>query len=145
MNEQILINMLSELDAGSLKENFTDKDLRNKDGNLFKRAYFYIKSLSKAENAEQDTILLNHLEEYQDNISEFVEVSVTGVQENKPKEENISQWNFSIHVFKRGLHTAVKLVTAVAAAILVIIGLILVILKRKQVIKKGLEKIQISY
>lgn len=132
MNEQILINMLSELDACSLDENFTDRDLRRKGGNIFKKAYFYIRSLGRKEESAADSILKNHLDEYMETASE-------------PLEKESSQWGFSISVFKRGISNAFKLVTAVAAAILVILGLLIVIIKRRRIIKLGLKKIQISY
>ncbi len=147
MNEQTLINMLSELDAGSLKENFTEKDLRSREGNIFKRAYFYIKSQSWKEEADS-SILMNHLEEYREEVEEapFSEASKLKAAENiEEEEESTSQRGFSIHVFKRSIKNIVRMITAIIAALFVILGLIIVIFKRKQGIKFRAKKIQISY
>lgn len=143
MNEQTLINMLSELDAVYLNENFTERDLRNKQGNIFKRAYFYIKSLNKKEEAADKSILMNHWEDYREAAGEVV-VAAQEKEEQAESEED-SGLRFSIHVFKRGIGNVVKLISAVSAALLVIIGLLLVIIKRRKVIKRALKKIQISY
>ncbi|SHO51874.1 hypothetical protein [Anaerocolumna xylanovorans] len=138
MNEQVLINMLSELDAGSLNENFTDKDVRRKDGNIFKRAYFYIRVLGRKEDLAGDSILMKHWDEY-------MEAAEEPLNQEDNVQENSSEWGFPIHVFKREIKNIVKLVSAIIAAILVIVGLLLVIIKRRKGIKVSLKKMQISY
>lgn len=138
MNEQVLINMLSELDAGSLNEDFTDKDIRRKDGNIFKRAYFYIRALGRKEELASDSILMKHWDEYMEAAEEPL-AQAAAVTENSP------EWGFSIHVFKREIKNLVKLISAIIAAVLVIIGLLLVVIKRKKGVKISLKKMQISY
>jgi hypothetical protein len=88
MNEQVLINMLSELDAGSLGEDFTDKDVRRKDGNIFKRAYFYIRALGKKEDLASDSILVKHWDEY-------MEAAKEPLDQEGAVAENSSEWGFS--------------------------------------------------
>lgn len=142
MNEQTLINMLSELDAGSLKENFTEKDLRNKDGNVFKRAYFYIRSLNRKDDAEKGSILKNHLEEYTEASEEFFTENDTVVMEEE--EPNAQHRGFTIHVFKRSIRNLFRIITAIVAALIVIIGLVIVLIRRKHIFKL-FKKVQISY
>jgi hypothetical protein len=145
MNEQTLINMLSELDAGSLKENFTEKDLRNKDGNVFKRAYFYIRSLNRKDDSVKGSILKEHLEEYTDASGEFfTENDTVAAMEAEEEEQNEQQRGFTIHVFKRSIRNLIRIITAIIAALIVIIGLIIVLIRRKHIFKL-FKKVQISY
>lgn len=145
MNEQTLINMLSELDASSLKENFTEKDIRNKDGNVFKRAYFYISSLKRKEDTVKGTILMEHLAEYTEASEEiFPEIETNSAVEAEDEEEDNRQRGFSIHVFKRSVKNLIRLITAVVAALIVIIGVLIVLIRRKHIFKLS-KKIQISY
>ncbi|BCJ97782.1 hypothetical protein [Anaerocolumna chitinilytica] len=139
MNEQTLINMLSELDAAALNENFTERDFRNKKGNIFKRAYFYVRSIYKKEENLSDSILMDHWEEFSKDFDEKNE------DINQTKDDNSSEFDFSIRVFKRGISNIFKLISAVIAALVVIIGLLLVIIKRRKFIKRALKKMQISY
>ena len=145
MNEQTLINMLSELDAGSLKEDFTEKDLRNKDGNVFKRAYFYIRSLNRKDDAEKGSILKNHLEEYTEASEEFfTENDTVAVMEAEEEDPNAQYRGFTIHVFKRSVRNLFRIITAIVAALIVIIGLVIVLIRRKHIFKL-FKKVQISY
>lgn len=139
MNEQTLINMLSELDAAALNENFTERDIRNRKGNVFKRAYFYIKSIYKKEENPSDSIFMNHMEEFSKDFDEKSE------DVNQTESKDSSEFGFSIRVFKRGISNIFKLISAVIAALIVIIGLLLVIIKRRKFIKRALKKMQISY
>lgn len=145
MNEQTLINMLSELDAGSLKENFTEKDLKNKDGNVFKRAYFYIRSLNRKDDSVKGSILKDHLEEYTGASEEFfTENDTVSAMEAEEEEQDAQQRGFTIHVFKRSIRNLIRIITAIIAALIVIIGLVIVLIRRKHIFKL-FKKVQISY
>ena len=145
MNEQTLINMLSELDASSLKENFTEKDLRNKDGNVFKRAYFYIRSLNRKDDTVRGSILKDHLEEYVEASEEiFIDTEIVSAMEAEEEEQDAQQRGFTIHVFKRSIKNLITIITAIVAALIVIIGLVIVLIRRKHIFKL-FKKVQISY
>jgi hypothetical protein len=147
MNEQTLINMLSELDASSLKENFTEKDLRNKDGNVFKRAYFYIRSLNRKDDTVRGSILKDHLEEYVEASEEiFIDTETVSAMEaeEEEQEQDAQQRGFTIHVFKRSIKNLITIITAIVAALIVIIGLVIVLIRRKHIFKL-FKKVQISY
>jgi hypothetical protein len=159
MNELLLIDMMSELNPELLEDDYIEKDMKR--GKVpFYRWFLNLKKSSKQSyefsvenpvseesntsddiNASKDSNASNYDLVVAEDINTAELLNETG-----ESEENRRRWGFSISIFEKKFRNLFKIVSGIAATIIVIISIIVILLRRhKSGVKLHAKKIQIIY
>ncbi len=152
MNELLLIDMLSELNPELLQDDYIEKDMK-KEKIPFLKLIFPFKKMSKqpyespVENPLSEESASKYIE-YNDKsqVAEAI-ISFELPQETEElKDENNNKRGFSISIFEKKFFHILKIISGIAATVIVVIGIIIIILKHhKSGFKLHSKKIQIIY
>ncbi|MDF2952426.1 MAG: hypothetical protein K0S18_2009 [Anaerocolumna sp.] len=159
MNEIMLINMLGEIEPSLLQDDYMEKDMKR--GFLSFLYRLFKKTASELEyNPLHLTISqdLNSVPEHF-NCTEEIEIQeIHSDDSNKKSEETNTIGTFeslddaddknvlSISIFKKNIRTLIKIISGIVAAFILIIGIVIILLKRhKSGTKLYEKKIQIIY
>lgn len=160
MNEMLLINMLGELDPSLLEDDYMEKDMKK--GFLsflfhfFKKTVFQIdyKAFEQTSSEEVNDSMMHNastLEENKknDNFEIKSEENASKTPEMEIINTNIdtlSEEELPISVFKRNFSNVFKIISGIVAAFILVIGIIVILIKRhKSGTKLYEKKIQIIY
>lgn len=153
MNELLLIDMMSELNPELLEDDYIEKDMKR--GKVpFYRWFLNLKKSSKQSyefsvenpvseesNASKDS----NASDYDLVVAEDINTAEL-LNETGESEENRRRWGFSISIFEKKFRNLFKIVSGIAATIIVIISIIVILLRRhKSGVKLHAKKIQIIY
>lgn len=158
MDELLLIEMMGMLNPELLQNDFIEKDMNRRKIPFFNRLFSFTKApkqryenffeYSQAEDSTNQNI--RHSDELVE--SEKLEVNdnhdlIESVEENEKIEDyNLNNFGFSISIFKRKFRNLVKIISGIAAAFFVVIGIIVIIIRHhKGGIKLYEKKVQVIY
>lgn len=147
MNELLLIDMMSELNPELLEDDYIEKDMKR--GKVpFYRWFLNLKKTSKqsyefpVENPISED---SNASEYDLVVAEDINTAEL-LNETGESEENRRRWGFNISIFEKKFRNLFKIVSGIAATIIVIISIIVILLRRhKSGVKLHAKKIQIIY
>ncbi len=153
MNELLLIDMMSELNPELLEDDYIEKDMKRGKVPFYrwflnlkkssKQSYeFSVENLvSEESNASKDS----NASDYDLVVAEDINTAEL-LNETGESEENRRRWGFSISIFEKKFRNLFKIVSGIAATIIVIISIIVILLRRhKSGVKLHAKKIQIIY
>ena len=153
MNELLLIDMMSELNPELLEDDYIEKDMKR--GKVpFYRWFLNLKKSSKQSyefsvenpvseesNASKDS----NASDYDLVVAEDINTAEL-LNETGESEENRRRWGFNISIFEKKFRNLFKIVSGIAATVIVIISIIVILLRRhKSGVKLHAKKIQIIY
>lgn len=147
MNELLLIDMISELNPELLQDDYMEKDM-NRGKVPFYRWFLNLKKTSKqpyespAENSYSED---NKASDYDLVAVEDINTAELLI-ENRESEEERRSWGFSISIFEKKFRNLFKIVSGIAATVIVVISIIVFLLRRhKSGVKLHTKKVQIIY
>ena len=136
MDEALLVDMMSGLEAIFLQNNYIEKDMRRKVP--FLNRFF----LSKKTFIDQNDNIFQGLEE--ESIKN--ESNLVFFEDNVVIEDCADNRGLNISIFKKGFPNLIKIVSGIAAAFVVVSGIILFFVKHyKSATKLFKKKAQVIY
>ncbi|MGB8454708.1 MAG: hypothetical protein WCD89_20560 [Anaerocolumna sp.] len=147
MNELLLIDMMSELKPELLQDDYIEKDIKREKKPFYKLIFSFKKTLKQPYEFPMD----NSLSEEPCNMDKEIEVTediktTESLDETGEWEDEENRWGFNISIFEKKFRNLFKIISGIAATVIVVISIIVIILRRhKGGIKMHREKIQIIY
>lgn len=155
MNELVLIDMMSELNPELLEDDYIEKDMKRGVKSFFKyifpfkskKTYEFPMDHSLTDEIGKSSVELNNNSDINTEIEQLSASQVNEVLELEDNETNeMNDRGFSISIFERKFRNLIKIASGVAATSLVVIGIVVIIIKRnKSGIKVVKKKVQIIY
>ncbi|MDF2586600.1 MAG: hypothetical protein K0S41_441 [Anaerocolumna sp.] len=155
MNELVLIDMMSELNPELLEDDYIEKDMKRGVKSFFKyifpfkskKTYEFPMDHSPTDEIGKPSVELNNNSDINTEIEQLSASQVNEVLELEDNETNeMNDRGFSISIFERKFRNLIKIASGVAATSLVVIGIVVIIIRRnKSGIKVVKKKVQIIY
>ncbi|MFU0828159.1 MAG: Exported protein [Lachnoclostridium sp.] len=145
MNELLLIDMMSELDPALLEDDYMEKDMKREKIPFFKRLLNFKTAKQSYEFPEK-----NPMKEHITADNDFVmaENIHFGKLDGKSVQTEESGYirGFQISIFRKKLHRFFKILSGIAATVIVLSSIVLILLKRhKGSSKLRTKKIQLNH
>lgn len=136
MNELLLIDMLSEVNAELLQDDYMESDIKPGVFSFLKKLFSFKKLFSLKELLSFEKISEQPFEAFEEEVTEKMD-TLEGVssyndenyqtmteQQGEDSEET-KGLGFSIHIFQKKINVFVKIISGITATLVVVIGIIL--------------------
>ncbi len=150
MNELLLIDMMSELNPELLQDDYIEKDMKREKIPFYKLIFSFRKTTkqhmeSPVENPLSEEICLPYAEYNGSDMAENMKASEIE-EDTEETEEQAPEWGFNISIFEKKFRNLFKIISGIAATVIVVISIVVILLRRhKSGIKLHSKKIQIIY
>lgn len=144
MDEFLLINMLCDINPELIDDNYIETDLKKKGEPFWKRVFTFLKSKDESKDFIEPFAITNIDEEYHEQLDTII-VEAASDDEYTVQEEDLTQRNFPIVIFKKKVTNIFTVISGVAATIFFIVGIVIFLIRKTKNMKENGEKIQISF
>lgn len=147
MNELLLIDMMSELDPALLEDDYIEKDMKQGKVPFYKLLFNFRRTPKQSSEFPVKSPLLEDSGTSYNDMVIAEDINTSDLMKDTDETEEIEkEWGFSISIFKKKVHNLFKIVSGIAATIIVVISIIVILLRRhKSGMKLHSKKIQIIY
>jgi hypothetical protein len=147
MNELLLIDMMSELDPVLFEDDYIEKDMKREKIPFYKLIFKFRKTPKQSYEFPVESPFLEDSSISHNDFVMAEDINTSEMMHETDESEGIeNKWGFSISIFKKKFHSLFKIVSGIAATVIVVISIIVILLRRhKSGIKLHSKKIQIIY
>jgi hypothetical protein len=152
MNELLLIDMMGELNPELFEDNYIEKDMKRGIKSFFKyvfpfkskKAYEFPLEHSLTDETSNTEANITNDSQRKEDIELVDAIQVNEISEFEQYENN--NRGFSISIFEKKFRNLIKIASGIAATFIVVIGIVLIIIRRhKSGIKTFEKNVQIIY